>query len=158
MRFFLVDRVIEIEPGASARGIKNLSLADEVFEDHFPEHPIFPGTLLIEALAQLAGFLAECTYHAAATDTRRAVLAQIEKAKFHRPCRPGDQVELVARLTGQLEGATQLDTEAHVRGERAAAATLTFRLIRVDSEKVHEQRRALYKLWTSDLELPFTIR
>jgi 3-hydroxyacyl-[acyl-carrier-protein] dehydratase len=158
MRFFLVDRVDELRPGELARGVKNLSLTEDLFQDHFPEHPVFPGTLLIEALAQLSGFLAECSFHQDSTETRRAVLTQIDKAKLHLPCRPGDQIELVSRLASQLEGAAQLETEALVRGERAASATLTFRLLKVDSEQVHEQRRALYRLWTSELNLPFAIR
>jgi 3-hydroxyacyl-[acyl-carrier-protein] dehydratase len=158
MRFFLVDRVHELRPGELARGVKNLSLTEDLFQDHFPEHPVFPGTLLIEALAQLSGFLAECSFHQGSSETRRAVLAQIDKAKLHLPCRPGDQIELVARLASQLEGATQLEAEALVRGERAASATLTFRLLKVESDKLHEQRRALYQLWTRDLNLPFAIR
>lgn len=183
MRFLLVDKVEEVIPGESIRGIKNVTLSEDFLADHFPDHPVFPGTLLIEALAQLGGFLAEATCNmgaaaaggifgtgaaegAGATESvgegggevRRAVLAQVDKAKFHRPCVPGDQIELRCRMVSRLEGAVELEGEALVKGQRVAQAMLIFRLLRVDSEKVQAHRRELYRFWTRDLDLPWPIR
>jgi 3-hydroxyacyl-[acyl-carrier-protein] dehydratase len=157
MRFFFVDRVSELRRGERARGIKNVAMSEDVLDEHFPEHPLYPGTLIVEALAQLGGFLVECSTREGPSDPRRAVLAQIDKAKFHQPCRPGDQVELSCTLLSVLEGAAQVEGEAAVQGRRAAQATLTFRLVKVESEAVHRQRRNLYRLWTRDLELGFEI-
>lgn len=161
MRFLLVDKVEEVIPGESIRGVKNVTLSEDFLADHFPDNPVFPGTLIIEALAQLGGFLAEATCNAGAAgegEARRAVLAQVDKAKFHRPCVPGDQIELRCRLASRLEGAAELEGEALVKGQKAAQAKLIFRLLRVDSEKVHAHRRELYRFWTRDLDLPWTIR
>lgn len=157
MRFFLVDRVDELRPGEAVRGVKNITLSEDWCGDHFPDHPLYPGTLIVEALAQLGGFLVECSVRSGVADLRRAMLGQIEKAKFHRPCRPGDQVELRCKLLSTLEGAAQVEGEALVRGERAAGATLTFRLVSVESARVHQQRAELYRQWTQELKAPVTI-
>ena len=149
MRYFLVDKITAFEPNRSASGVKNVSLSDEVLHDHFPDHPIFPGALLVEAMAQLAGFLLES---GRADAPERAILAQIEKAKFHAPAGPGDQILLEVTLAQRLEAAAQVEATAHV-GERCIGrARLTFMLRRVDSARVTEQRAMLYRIWTRELE------
>lgn len=157
MRFYLIDRVDEIIPGERARAVKNVAMSDDILRDHFPENPIFPGTLIVESLAQLGGFLVEATFNKNKKGVRRAVLAQIEKAKFHEPCRPGDQLQLKCQLLSSLEGAAQVEGEAQVNGVKVARATLTFVLRKVDSKALDEQRRDLYKQWTRRLKLTFPI-
>ncbi len=154
MRYFLLDRVTDIVPGESASGVKNVTLTDEVLHDHFPDHPILPGALLVEAMAQLAGFLLEVTHNAAAergASVVRALLVQIGNAKFARPAEPGDRIEITTRIRSTLDTASQVDAEAHVDGQRIARAQLTFMMKAIESERVHEQRRYLYKLWTKGL-------
>ena len=149
MRYFLLDKITAFEPNRFARGVKNVSLSDEVLHDHFPDHPIFPGALLVEAMAQLAGFLLES---GRADAPERAILAQIEKAKFHAPAGPGDQILLEVTLAQRLEAAAQVEATAHV-GERCIGrARLTFMLRRVESARVTEQRAMLYRIWTRELE------
>jgi 3-hydroxyacyl-[acyl-carrier-protein] dehydratase len=148
VRYFLLDKITAFEPNNFATGVKNVSLADEVLHDHFPDHPIFPGALLVEAMAQLAGFLLEA---GRADAPERAILAQIEKAKFHAPAGPGDQILLKVTLGQRLEAAAQVEAEAHV-GERCIArARLTFMLRHVESARVTEQRAMLYQIWTREL-------
>lgn len=154
MRYFLLDRVTEIVPGASARGVKNVTLTDEVLHDHFPDYPILPGALLVEAMAQLGGFLLEVTHNADGKPLVRALLVGIQSAKFSRPAEPGDSIELAVRAGANMEAAAQVDAEAHIAGERIARAQLTFMLKEIDSDKVHEQRRYLYRLWTKKLANP----
>ena len=158
MRFFFVDRVDELRPGERIRGVKNVTYNEDFLEDHFPDNPIYPGTLIVEALAQLGGFLVECTFNTSEETPRRAVLAQIEKAKFYEPVTPGDQLQLQCEIVSTLEGAAQIKGEAGINGKRAASVTLLFVLWKVDSEKVHRQRRDLYRLWTQKLKLDFPIR
>jgi 3-hydroxyacyl-[acyl-carrier-protein] dehydratase len=160
MRFYFVDRIEEIEPGKYATGIKNITYNEDFLEDHFPDHPIYPGTLAIEALAQIGGFLVECTFNAAPQQTipRRAVLAQVEKAKFYDPITPGDQLLLRCEMLSSLEGAAQVKAEARIGQTIAATATLTFVLWSIKSDRVHEQRQKLYRQWTSHLKLNFPIR
>lgn len=155
MRYFLLDRITAFEKGKRACAFKCVSLTDEVLHDHFPDHPILPGALLIESMSQLGGFLVELSLHTEARDTvRRAILAQIKDAKFHHGCRPGDRIELEALLESQLEDAARVSATATVDGERVARAELTFILREVDSERVHAQRQDIYRVWTRDLKPP----
>jgi 3-hydroxyacyl-[acyl-carrier-protein] dehydratase len=93
--FLLVDRILEINPGTKATGIKNISINEEFFRGHFPGQPIMPGVLIIEALAQVAGVLA---FHSGATPGKSVFFMSIEKAKFRRPVVPGDQLKLEATI------------------------------------------------------------
>jgi 3-hydroxyacyl-[acyl-carrier-protein] dehydratase len=111
-----------------------------------------PGVLIVEAAAQLAGFLLEATFNKPGAPLRRALLAQIQQAKFYEPCGPGERLEIDARIESTLEGAAQVAAEARAGERRAARATLTFVMKEIDSERVHEQRRTLYRLWTRHLD------
>ncbi len=157
MRFFLVDRVDAIRPGDAAEGIKNITLSDEVLQDHFPDQPLMPGTLIVEALAQLGGFLVECSVQRPDEPLKRAVLARIVDAKFQRPCRPGDQLRLRCRLGSVIPGAAQIEGQALVGEELAASARLTFHLATIDLPQLHEERRRLYRTWTQGLTLDFPL-
>jgi 3-hydroxyacyl-[acyl-carrier-protein] dehydratase len=93
--FLMVDRILEINPGNKATGIKNITINEEFFRGHFPGQPIMPGVLIIEALAQVAGVLA---FHSGATPGKSVFFMSIEKAKFRRPVIPGDQLKLEATI------------------------------------------------------------
>jgi 3-hydroxymyristoyl/3-hydroxydecanoyl-(acyl carrier protein) dehydratase len=154
MRYFLLDKITSFEPGKRAGGIKCVTLTDEILHDHFPDHPLLPGALLVESMSQLGGFLVELSFHKGDGAIRRAVLAQIKDAKFHRGCKPGDRIELEATLESQLEDAARVAVVATVDREHVARAELVFVLRVVDSERVHEQRRNIYRVWTQDLNPP----
>lgn len=152
MRYFLIDKVTELVPGERARGVKCVTLTDEALHDHFPDFPILPGALLVEGAAQLAGLLIEATVNGPDAPPRRALLVQIDRAKFKETTGPGDRIELTATLEQQLEGAARVAVEASVEGRRVARATLTFMLKQIDLPRVHEQRQRLYRLWMRDLD------
>ncbi len=157
MRYFLIDLVEEIQPGSHATAVKNVTLSENVLHDHFPEYPVYPGSLQVEAMAQLGGFLVETTVNKSEDYVRRAVLGQINKAKFYEPCRPGDQLHLACKIESTLERAVRISATGKVRDKRVSIAELTFILWDIDKPKLHEKRRELYRLWTSHLNLNFPI-
>lgn len=157
MRWFMIDKVTELVVGERARGVKNVTLSDETLHDHFPDHPILPGVLILEAAAQLAGFLLEVSLNRPGAPLRRALMMQIQQAKFYEACGPGDQLVIDVRIDSTLEAAAQVSAGMRVGERRVARAGLTFVLKEIASERVHEQRRYLYQLWTRDLGTPVTI-
>jgi 3-hydroxyacyl-[acyl-carrier-protein] dehydratase len=128
--------------------LKAVTLTDEVLHDHFPDFPVYPGALLVEAAAQLGGFLLEKSRNVA---NERAVLVSIEKAKFYRPAQPGDSVELFAEMGPSLDSAAKITVGADVNGEQVMRGALTFMLQRVESARLAAQREYLYELWTRPL-------
>lgn len=119
----LVDRVVEIEVGKRLRALKNVTMNEPHFEGHFPNFPVMPGVLIIEALAQAAALLAfvsEDKYGENAT----VYFAGIDKARFRRPVTPGDQLELVANVSRRRAGMWQMETAALVDGVEVASALL----------------------------------
>ena len=155
MRFFLLDRVTEIVPLERAVGLKAVTLTDEVLHDHFPDYPLLPGTLMVEGAAQLAGYLLEVSdlvENGPSDNPPRAVLGQIEGTKFYSPVGPGDVVEYVVTIKARMPGAGRVLWTAKCREKKIARGELTFAMKVVDSPKVQEQRRALYRLWTRELD------
>ena len=151
MRYYLIDKVTEFVAGERVRGLKSVTLSDEILHDHFPDFPVMPGALVIEAMAQLGGFLLEMTLNRSGEPIRRALLVQIQNAKFHEMAKPGDRLDITVRLDSTLSGAAQVEADARVGDERIARAMLTFVLREIASERVHDQRRYIYKLWTEGL-------
>ena len=88
--FLLVDRIVEMEPGVKAVGVKNVTINEPFFLGHFPGNPIMPGVLIIEAMAQVAGIMA----FRSGVQGDTVYFMSIEKAKFRKPVVPGDQLRL----------------------------------------------------------------
>lgn len=124
--FVLVDRVIEVTPGERALGIKCVSFNEPWFQGHFPEHPIMPGVLIIEALAQLGGVLAQISEQKSAGGP--VYLLGVDKARFRKPITPGDRVELEVRTLHRRSDVYKLKGEAKVEGARCAEAELLISL------------------------------
>ncbi len=120
--FLLVDRIIEIEPGVKAVGIKNVTINEEFFIGHFPGHPIMPGVLIIEALAQVAGILA---FRSGANVGKSVYFMSIEKAKFRKPVVPGDQLRLEINVLQQRGNVWKFSGNAVVEEKVAAEAEFT---------------------------------
>lgn len=157
MRFYLIDRVDELIPGERARGVKNVAMSEDILDQHFPGHPVYPGTLIVEAMAQLGGLLSEVSRNAPGAPIQRAVLVSIDRARFHAPCRPGDQVVLECSLTSSRAGAARVAASARVLETRVAEAGLTFVTRTIDTGALHDGRREVYRAWTRHLTLPFEI-
>ena len=122
--FLLVDRVVEFEKGKSIRAYKNVSFNEPYFTGHFPQKPIMPGVLILEALAQAAGILAFGTLDVEADDNSVYYLVGIDGARFKRPVEPGDQLTLEVELVRQMRNIYKFNAVARVGDEMVAEAEL----------------------------------
>jgi 3-hydroxyacyl-[acyl-carrier-protein] dehydratase len=120
--FLLVDRILEINPGTKAIGIKNVTCNEEFFQGHFPGNPIMPGVLMIEALAQVAGLLA---FRSGASIGKSVYFMSIERAKFRKPVVPGDQLKLEVTILQQRGNVWKFSGNASVEEKVAAEAEFT---------------------------------
>ena len=122
--FLFVDRVVELIPGKSIVAYKNLSINEPYFDGHFPGKPIFPGVLLLEAMAQAAGILGFKTKEKTPQEGSIYYFAAADELRFKRPCVPGDRVMLRAELLSERRGIAKFKVSADVDGELAASATI----------------------------------
>jgi 3-hydroxymyristoyl/3-hydroxydecanoyl-(acyl carrier protein) dehydratase len=147
MRYILLDRITALEPPSLARGVKCVSLAEDIFVDHFPGHPVMPGALVLESLAQLGGVLCEATMRMRGRHDLHALLVTVERARFRRMVRPGDRLLLEALGVTAHEDGGQVRGLARVDGELAAEAELSFAFAEVKNPKVIERRREVLAVW-----------
>ena len=122
--FLLVDRVVEVHAGESIIAYKNLSINEPFFDGHFPDKPIFPGVLLLEAMAQAAGILGFYSQGKTNADGSTYYFAGADNLRFKRTCVPGDRVMLRASVVSQRRGIWKFDVSSDVDGELAASATI----------------------------------
>ena len=120
----LVDRVLECEPGKRILALKNVSMNEPFFSGHFPHHPVMPGVLIIEALAQAAAILSFKTLGNKPDDKSVYYFVGIDDARFKRPVGPGDQLILDVTLERLLRGLWKFSAQARVGDALAAEATL----------------------------------
>jgi len=122
--FLLVDRVLECEPGKRLVALKNVTINEPFFPGHFPHHPVMPGVIIIEAMAQAAAILAFQTMRAVPHESHVVYFVGIDEARFKSPVGPGDQLILHARYERHLRGIWKFATEARVGETLAAEAKL----------------------------------
>jgi 3-hydroxyacyl-[acyl-carrier-protein] dehydratase len=120
--FLLVDRVSEVHPGESLRGYKNVSANEEFFQGHFPDHPVMPGVLVIEALAQAAALLALKSMEV--TGGQAIYLVAIDNARFRRPVVPGDRLDLEVSVDKRRARVWRMHGKASVDGQLCCEADL----------------------------------
>jgi 3-hydroxyacyl-[acyl-carrier-protein] dehydratase len=155
VRYVLLDRITTLDPPELARGLKCVSLADDIFVDHFPGHPVMPGALILEALAQLAGVLLEATMRQRDRHDLHALLTMVDRAKFRHLVRPGDRLELEARGLRATEDGGQAQVWARCDGQLAAEAQLSFAFAVVTNPVVLARRREVLNVWlTGSAEVP----
>ena len=120
--FLLIDRVIDIKMGESLVAIKNITMNEQFFVGHFPNRPVMPGVLILEAMAQAGGVLA---YKSTNTTPEEGVLyyfAGIDKARFRRVVEPGDQLRLEVKVLRSKRDIWVLEGSAYVGDELACSA------------------------------------
>ena len=122
MRFLLIDRILQLEPGVSIEAQKSLPSSEELFLDHFPGFPVVPGVLLTEMMAQAAG---KCL-NAQRLPRGNAMLIEVRNAKFRSWVRPDQQVQLMARIERNEEAYAVAVTHGNVAGRKVCSAELMF--------------------------------
>ena len=122
--FLLVDRVIELVPNERVVAIKNVTMNEPFFQGHFPNHPVMPGVLVIEAMAQAAGTLIRLSADRDPDGKALFYLAKIDKARFAAKVVPGDQLRLEVRLKRMLRGMGLFEARALVDGNEVASCEL----------------------------------
>jgi 3-hydroxyacyl-[acyl-carrier-protein] dehydratase len=124
--FLLVDRVLEVTIGESLTGYKNISINEQVFQGHFPGHPIYPGVMILEGLAQAGGILAFQSMGMSKEDAKNKVVyfMSIDNAKFRAPVRPGDRLEYRLNVLKNKGTIWLLEGKAYVDDKIVAQAEL----------------------------------
>ena len=123
--FLLIDRVTETIVGERIKGYKNITANEELFNGHFPGQPIFPGVLILEAMAQLSGVLAFETKGVRPADGTNYLFGGVEKARFRRQVIPGDRLDLESTIVTERKIMMKFECAAFVDGEIACSAVLT---------------------------------
>ena len=113
--FLLVDRVVDLVKGESATGIKNVSINEPFFQGHFPGHPVMPGVLIVEAMAQTAGVV---VIHSLGADepAKLVYFMSVENARFRKPVTPGDTMHIHVKKRAQRGNAWKFSAQAKVDG------------------------------------------
>ncbi|WP_210397012.1 3-hydroxyacyl-ACP dehydratase FabZ [Motiliproteus sediminis] len=122
--FLLVDRVVELTLGESIVAYKNVTINEPFFNGHFPGHPVMPGVLVVEAMAQAAGVLGFRTMNKQAEDGSIYYLVGADNLRFKRPVVPGDRLQLEAKVISERRGLWKFDCKASVDGELVSSATI----------------------------------
>ena len=122
--FLLVDRVVEFEKDKRVLAYKNVSCNEPFFTGHFPGHPVMPGVLVVEALAQAGGLLTQLSRDPGAGDGQTFYLVKVDNAKFSRMVVPGDRLELDVELKRRIRNMAQYLGVARVDGEQVACAEI----------------------------------
>ena len=122
--FLMVDKVIECEPGERLLAVKNVTYNEPCFQGHFPHMPVFPGVLILEALAQATGLLASQTAPDVLGKGKTYFLVGIDKAKFKRTVGPGDQIMLEVKFVRSKRNIWAFNCRAEVDGEFVTSAEI----------------------------------
>jgi 3-hydroxyacyl-[acyl-carrier-protein] dehydratase len=122
--FLLIDRVLECEPGKNIVALKNVTINEPFFPGHYPHHPVMPGVLIVEAMAQAAAILSFKTMGALPSDDSVYYFVGIDEARFKRPVGPGDQVIFKVAIESSKRGIWKYVATAEVDGKVVAEGKL----------------------------------
>lgn len=122
--FLLVDRVVELTPGETIVAYKNVTVNEPFFNGHFPDYPVMPGVLIVEAMAQAAGILGFKTMDKGAQDGSIYYFVGADNLRFKRPVVPGDRLQLEAKIISERRGIWKFEVHSSVDGETVSSATI----------------------------------
>ena len=134
--FVMIDRVISMEIGKEITALKNVSINEPFFPGHFPHHPVMPGVLIVEAMAQAAAILSFKTMGILPSDDSVYYFAGIDSARFKKPVSPGDQIILNVKIDRILKGIWKYTGVAKVDGITVAEASMMCILKNIDKKSV----------------------
>jgi 3-hydroxyacyl-[acyl-carrier-protein] dehydratase len=146
VRFLLVDRIVALESGRSATGIKNVTLSEDFFTHHFPGAPIMPGALITECLVQLADWV----LREGSNFEQVALPATLDRMKFHRLVRPGDQLRLDVEILGVEEQRARVRARASCGDKPVAAGQFTLALTPAGPLIAAEESRRAFEMIRAD--------
>ncbi len=147
MRFLLIDTITAWQPGQSGTATKNVTLSEDLFDDHFPLKPIMPGVLIVEGMAQLSGLVIEEGLRESKGQNLKALMSIIEKAKFRKPVYPGDTLEYRATVLSVNEDGAKAQVQAFVENELVADCRLVFSFHNVDNSRLESRRSEILSFW-----------
>ena len=130
--FLLVDRVIECTPGESIIVLKIVTYNEQFFQGHFPNKPVMPAVLILEAMAQAAGILAQSTSESGLNERTIYYFVGVEKARFRKPVEPGDQLFIEVHQRRVVRGIVKVSAVARVDGVTVASADLMGAIREID--------------------------
>lgn len=122
--FLLIDRVVDLKIGESIVAYKNITINEGIFQGHFPDYPVFPGVLILEAMAQACGVLGFKTMGKTPEDGSIYLYAGIDNVRFKKQVVPGDQLYIEAKKLSDRRGIWKFECVARVDGQLAASATI----------------------------------
>lgn len=144
----MIDRIEEICHGKYITALKCISLADDVFNEHFPGYPIFPGSLILEGLAQLGGAFFEITMKERGLPVRRAVLTIVRELKIRKPASPGDRLLYRADIVAMQNDFGVVSVSAMLDNDCCAEGELLFSFVDIPNAKIQKSREDLYEVVT----------
>lgn len=153
MRFHMIDRIETVCHGKYITALKCISLSDDVFNEHFPGYPIFPGSLILEGLAQLGGSFFEITMKERSLPIKRAVLTIIRQFKLRKPAGPGDRLIYRADILSMQDDYGAASVSATLDGEVCADGELMFHFVEATNEKIKLSREELYGIVTRNTKV-----
>ena len=144
MRYLLLDRILSLEPGQRAVGIKNVTMSEDFLAHHFPRQPVMPGMLIVEAMVQLASW----TLAAGCDFQQRALLCAIQRAKFKRFVRPGDCLRIEVSLQHATQDVASFNGRAQVDAQEVTSAQFTVSLVPAEQLEDPTAARAFFQVLT----------
>lgn len=152
MRFLLIDRITSWDPGKCGKAIKNVSLSEDFFDDHFPLKPIMPGALIVEGMAQLSGLVIEEGVRHDTGRNVKALMSIVEKAKFRKPVYPGDTLEYCATIQLVNDDGAKANVQAFVDDGLVAECSMVFSFHEIKNERLDIRRAEILSFWLKDLK------
>jgi 3-hydroxyacyl-[acyl-carrier-protein] dehydratase len=154
MRFHLIDRIEQVAYGSHIEAVKCVTLTDDVFNEHFPGFPVFPGSLILEGMAQLGGAFFEIMMRHQGLPVKRAVLVLVQQLKFKRPVIPGDKLRYRADKISMQEGFGAVKVQAQLEsGEICSEGELLFSFLDVQNETLNKSRDEIYDIYTRNMKV-----